>query len=265
MKPLFFGESERQLYGVYHPGGGDRRPRDVGVLLCYPGMHEYNMTHWAFRKLAGLLSRAGFPVLRFDYRGTGDSTGRTGEGGIAAWVGDVRTAALELRDLSGARALSLVGMRLGGALALTAVNQGLEARDVVVWDPVVAGRDYLEELQNLDASERLLRLYPQKASRAEPSSDVLGFPLPEAMRRELRAIALASPGALKLERLTIVASADVPGYRMLRDAVRASGKAAEIVGLSQAPGRSAAGGHAAVLSSEPLSVIVESLTRGDRT
>ena len=74
MKPLFFGEANRRLYGVYHPPA---KPSRHAVLLCYPGMQEYNAAHWMFRRLATSLSREGHHVLRFDYYGTGDSDGET--------------------------------------------------------------------------------------------------------------------------------------------------------------------------------------------
>ena len=70
MKPFFFGPSAQPRFGLLHPPAGERARR-AGVLLCYPGVQEYNISHWAFRKLAGLLARAGFPVLRFDWAGTG--------------------------------------------------------------------------------------------------------------------------------------------------------------------------------------------------
>src|SRR4051812_44614801 len=98
MKPLFFGDSRRQLFGVYQPprsGAG----RNHAVLLCYPGVQEYNMSHWAFRKLAAHLAREGLHVFRFDYFGTGDSAGATIEGTPAQWIADIRTAARELIDL----------------------------------------------------------------------------------------------------------------------------------------------------------------------
>src|SRR4051794_18965963 len=107
MKPLFFGESSRQLFGAYEPP----RPgsaRKHAALLCYPGVQEYNMSHWAFRKLAVQLAREGLHVLRFDYYGTGDSAGTTQDGSPDRWIADIRTAARELVDLSGVRTLSIV-------------------------------------------------------------------------------------------------------------------------------------------------------------
>src|SRR6476620_8559273 len=97
MTPRFFGDAARQLYGVYHAPEG--RAREAGVVLCNPGPQEYRHTHWAFRKLAGMLARAGFHVLRFDYFATGDSAGRDDEGSLDQWVLDVATAARELTDL----------------------------------------------------------------------------------------------------------------------------------------------------------------------
>src|SRR3954469_12504453 len=70
MKSFFFGTG-RRLYGTLHEAKGTQK--STGVLLCYPGVQEYNMTHWAFRKLAGLITKSGMPVLRFDYSCSGDS------------------------------------------------------------------------------------------------------------------------------------------------------------------------------------------------
>ena len=74
MKPIFFGDSKRKLYGVYAPPTGASR-RSHAVLLCYPGLQEYGTSHWSFRRLSAMLAREGHHVLRFDYFGTGDSAG----------------------------------------------------------------------------------------------------------------------------------------------------------------------------------------------
>src|SRR5687768_16729988 len=115
MNPFYFGSSQRPLYGVYHPSKG-RTARPVGVVLCYPLGQEYMRAHRAFRQLATLLTKNGFPVLRFDYAGTGDSAGDGSAGSVATWVEDIGAAIDELKDTAGVSRVSLVGLRAGGAL-----------------------------------------------------------------------------------------------------------------------------------------------------
>ena len=100
MKPVYFGKTGKQLFGVYHEPQA-RRAVDAAVLLCYPLVQEYMRTHWALRKLAGLLAREGHHVLRFDYTGTGDSTGDVETGSVTQWCADIRLAAAELEDSRG--------------------------------------------------------------------------------------------------------------------------------------------------------------------
>src|SRR2546428_3558846 len=107
MIPIYFGPSEQPLFGVYHPAEGDRASTHA-LLLCYPLGQEYQRTHRLFRQLGTLLSEAGLSVLRFDYVGTGDSAGETGEGTPEQWRENIRTAARELRDLASPAEISVV-------------------------------------------------------------------------------------------------------------------------------------------------------------
>lgn len=70
-RALLFSCGSERLVGVLHPG--DRR--DVGVVLVVGGPQYRVGSHRQFVLLARALARAGFPVLRFDYRGMGDSDG----------------------------------------------------------------------------------------------------------------------------------------------------------------------------------------------
>ena len=105
MHPFYFGDTDRPLFGVYHPPGS-QAVHDVGVLLCYPGAEEYMSIHWAFRRLAVMLSKSGFHVLRFDYFGTGDSSGEFTEANILQWQADIRAAVAELRDMASTKRIS---------------------------------------------------------------------------------------------------------------------------------------------------------------
>src|SRR3954464_11609473 len=69
----YFG-AQHQLLGTLHRPQR-LRPRSTAVLLCNPFGEEASRAHRMFRVLATQLERAGYPALRFDYSGTGDSLG----------------------------------------------------------------------------------------------------------------------------------------------------------------------------------------------
>jgi pimeloyl-ACP methyl ester carboxylesterase len=220
MKFLFFGSAERKLYGSYHPAGqvGGQGTRSQGIVLCYPGVQEYNVTHGAFRKLAALLSRSGVHVLRFDYFGTGDSAGRIEDGSPEEWISDIRTAVAELSELAGVRRISLVGFRLGAALAATAVSRGLEVADLVLWDPIVIGRDYVKELEQKDRQQNIVLLHP--TSRFQRNRrELLGYPFPLALRASLEQVDLRSCDVSSAERVALVVTESLRVHDELRSAL----------------------------------------------
>ncbi|MBI3776072.1 MAG: hydrolase 1, exosortase A system-associated [Gammaproteobacteria bacterium] len=69
---LTFGCETEALIGVLHPG---RAHAQVGVVLVVGGPQYRVGSHRQFVLLARSLAQAGIPVLRFDYRGMGDSSG----------------------------------------------------------------------------------------------------------------------------------------------------------------------------------------------
>src|SRR5271170_1056697 len=114
VRPAYFGRPSQPLFGVHDPPrpspeSSEALDRQTSILLCYPGVQEYNMAHWAFRRLSSILSREGFHVLRFDWSGTGDSWGNATDGTVPRWLEDVRIAADELREASGTPEIALVG------------------------------------------------------------------------------------------------------------------------------------------------------------
>ncbi len=148
MTPFYFGCRNRQLFGVHHPPG--RYPSlSHGVLLCPPVGQEYMRTYLALRQLAVQLASLGFDVLKFDYHGVGDSSGASQEGDPEIWLEDILTALAELKDISGAVYFSIVGLRLGASLAAQAMEKGPIVENLLLWDPVINGMVYIEELREL--------------------------------------------------------------------------------------------------------------------
>ncbi len=211
MNPFFFGQSQRPLFGIYHAPKADARERSQpsGVVICPPIGQEYMRTHRALRQLALQLNKAGLHALRFDYSGIGDSAGDNSEAALDAWLDDTRAAIDELKDTAGLRSVSLVGIRLGASVAYLA-SQGREDVDaVVLWDPVVSGRDHVAELFALGAD-----------AGSDPDTGAIGvggFALSPSFRRDIETIDLISPEPHTARRLFAIASEERSEYLLLRE------------------------------------------------
>ncbi|RAO77920.1 serine aminopeptidase domain-containing protein [Dyella jiangningensis] len=188
--PFYFGPG-RELFGFYHPApalGG------TAVLLCPPLGAEQIRCHRLYRQLANGLAESGFPVLRFDYYGTGDSAGGSREVDWTRCVADVATAATELRARSGAQRLLAFGARLGANAALLATEAVLAG--VIAWDAIVDGAALIREL---DRMQDALKVDLNRFDQARPDLDVRmqwqGFETTERLREQLGRVGLPAPGS----------------------------------------------------------------------
>ncbi len=184
---FFFGPSGEALFGLRHTPAGERT-RHHSVLICPPVGWEFMRTHRALRSLGRRLGLEGFTVLRFDYFATGDSFGSDGSGSIARWIDDVAAAAAELRaDDDGD--LTVIGMRLGAALAVAAAAGEIGIDRLVLWDPVVRGAGHLAILKRMHAEMLANRT---GVIREMLGDELLGFRYPDGLRSELGAFDLAA-------------------------------------------------------------------------
>lgn len=215
----------RSLLGTLH-SSPRLRARSAAVLLCNPFGEEASRAHRTYRVLATQLERAGYATLRFDYSGTGDSGGDDGDATIDQWLDDIATAGDELRATSGAKRLVLVGLRLGATLAGLATSRGaLRPRHLILWDPVVEGRTYLQELvtahraymrDELDGwTDRL-----QLSAEGYPA-EALGTVISPVLGAQVAAIDLASM-SLESDLVTVIKTHEGPGLDRLRARLGAS-------------------------------------------
>jgi alpha-beta hydrolase superfamily lysophospholipase len=235
MNPTFFGRPP--LFGIHHhPAGKGEVERDA-VLVCPPLGHEHTRAHRAVRVLAQALSRAGHHVLRFDPRGLGDSWGDTADGGVQPWCEDIDLALLELVRRSPTDRVSVVGLRVGGALAASSLARRGPAppavRTLVLWDPVLSGREFLQVAQ--DFEEKFLNdpyRFPERAGTAPQPRRVsgdhlLGYPYPEAVRTSLERLDLTRLDPWPSARTSIVLSRPWSTCEEWIGRLRASGRAVE--------------------------------------
>jgi len=139
--PFYFGSSARRLFGCYHPPL--TTGKSLGIVICNPLGTEYFYAHKTVRFLAVKLSEQGIHVLRFDYYGTGDSDGGAPESHTETedCADDVAVALDELREMSEAAKVGLVGIRAGAAVAARASTTNGAIAPLVLWDPLVHRND----------------------------------------------------------------------------------------------------------------------------
>jgi uncharacterized protein len=180
--PFYFGTGDRRLFGIYHaPAGAGVR----AVVCCYPLGPEYLRAHRSFSFLARSLARDGCHVLRFDYFGTGDSAGDAEELTVGSMMSDVAVAVEELKAMTDISTATLVGMRLGATLALQTARMRNDVNAVVLWDPVIDGAAYVEDMLTGTMPERYRSV--QRPDEGEVV-EVLGFPLTRRMRDDIAGV-----------------------------------------------------------------------------
>jgi uncharacterized protein len=219
MTPLFFGSGARRLFGIYEPGRpGNQAAR--AAVLCYPWGQEYIRAHRSMQRLATMLAAAGRDTMRFDYFGTGDSSGDMVEADLAGWESDIEAAIDEVKDTSGATRVALLGLRLGGALAArVAARRPRDVEALVLWDPVLSGKQYMQELHAMEASIAMTRPL-QRVSATGPGHEILGFQMTTSMAAEIETLdLLAMVTGLNMRTMTL-SSRPSPFYNELAAAVQ---------------------------------------------
>ncbi len=105
-------------------------------------------------------------MLRFDYRGVGESTGAFKEMSFHSWVDDVERLSAWLRKRKGDAPLILHGLEMGGLLAARGFHNG-EADALVLWSaPVNANQVLRSTLQRWIGPQQLLK---REEDRRPPS------------------------------------------------------------------------------------------------
>jgi alpha/beta superfamily hydrolase len=225
MRPFHFGKPQSPLFGIHHPPAAPRARVDddrVGaVLLCNPFGQEAIRAHMVYAVLADKLSRLGLHVLRFDYTGTGDSSGEVEEGNQALWIDDIIAAHDQLSAVAEVNRIAWVGLRYGATLAVLAAEKlPRPLVDVVLWDPVVSGAAYVGELIEMHHALMRIDLANWKPG-ADAGKEALGFPIGPQLRAAMSAVDLAGapPRAPRSGRLTVIASRQAPDLDRLKRAV----------------------------------------------
>jgi hypothetical protein len=127
---------------VSHAAVGDRRG---GVDIAPPFGRERMDSYTSLVTWARRLAATGFDVLRFDYRATGESSGRFEELDLQTCLEDLQFVAGVLQQRIQGAPLLLHGVRFGALLASTRFAAG-QGDGLLLWDPPGHAKDMLFEV-----------------------------------------------------------------------------------------------------------------------
>lgn len=138
---------------LHEPGPG--AARRGSVLFVHPFAEEMNNS----RRIAALQARAyaeaGFTVLQIDLFGCGDSDGDFGQATWKRWLDDVSAAAAWLQEKTKCAPV-LWGLRAGCLLCVQAVSRLGGVAQLVLWQPVVSGRQHVQQFLRLRVAQHLM-------------------------------------------------------------------------------------------------------------
>ena len=154
--PFFFGAEGQARFGVLHRASPGHAAGAAAFVFCHPLTEEKLWTHRVFVTFARELAAAGHTVLRFDYRGNGDSDGEFSACTLDSLLEDVRAAIAEVRRVEGVRTVTLLGLRAGGMLATLiadAPDAGVDR--LVLWAPITDGARYMQDLLRINLTTQM--------------------------------------------------------------------------------------------------------------
>ena len=201
----------------------------AGVLVVPPFGWEDVCSYRPLRFLAKTLAENGIPVMRFDLPGTGDSSGSALDSGLfEAWLQSVDAAATELRTVTGVKDVTVVGIRLGALLALTAAARRSNLQDLILWGATASGRAMLRELRAFGNLERLDYGNGDAAASAPlPGVEIGGFLITPETQHALESLALSPLPDMPGRRVLLLSRDDLCVDAKLSRALQSAGCAVE--------------------------------------
>lgn len=142
------------------------------VLLCgpFPSDRLFSLGVWA--KWGRSLAAQGIAAIRFDYRGTGESTGNFARMDFSKWLQDIRAMGEWVATHADGVPLILHGMGMGALLAQKAFTSGL-GKGLLMWSAPAHGTDILKQGLVVRLSMDMLLHPPGQRKTAQQYIDAL--------------------------------------------------------------------------------------------
>lgn len=145
---LFLDVAGEQLLAcAHHPAGRPSR----ALVICHPLGEEKLWAHRTLVSFARAAAAAGLFVLRFDFRGEGDSARDFKNSDFDSRIEDT------CRAVDAARAfhetvsdVAVLGLRFGACVAASTAARRADVARLVLWDPILDGAAYMQSVLRLN-------------------------------------------------------------------------------------------------------------------
>jgi alpha/beta superfamily hydrolase len=150
---------------IYLLGFGCEQPAAT-VLLCgpFPSDRLHSLISWV--RWGRFLARHGVAAVRFDYRGTGESTGDFARMSFTEWQADIERVGEWAKSEWPGVPLVLHGLGMGGLLAQKVFTRGL-GNALLLWSAPATGRAVLDQALILRLSMDMVFHKPEERKPAQ--------------------------------------------------------------------------------------------------
>ncbi len=142
--PTFLTINSEKIFSIFHVP--DIKDVKGAFVFIHPFAEEKLWSHRVYVSFARELSNMGYIVVRFDFRGHGDSDGEFVDSSIENNIADISAVIREIKDKYQIEYVGLFGLRLGATLAAIYADSYNDISNLILWDPVINGERYMQEL-----------------------------------------------------------------------------------------------------------------------
>jgi len=194
IKPVTFKNQGQQLIGIlYVPDTLQSGERAPAIAMFHGFTGNKSESHRLFVHVARALCDADFVVLRFDFRGSGDSDGEFEDMTVPGEVSDAQEALTFMSELEyvDKEQMGVIGLSLGGRVAVILTSKDPRVKFAVLYSAALtpAKQRFLEGLDE----ESVERLESGEAIRLnngwylkKPFFDTLDSPVPHDVMHKIK-------------------------------------------------------------------------------
>ena len=185
-KPVAFQNFGQQLVGILHvPDGLDAGEKVPAIVMFHGFTGHKSETHRLFVKVARSLCEVGYVVLRFDFRGSGDSEGDFEDMTVPGEVSDAKRSIDFLEEIPWVdkEKIGVIGLSLGGRVAAILASDDERLKFAILYSPALG--PLREKFISLQTDETLKKLASGEAVKVsegwylkKPFFDTLDSPVP---------------------------------------------------------------------------------------